>query len=318
MQKYNKNFDFSQLFRTFVLMKLTIVIPAYQVEDTLDHCIESVVGQSFPHFEVILVDDGSSDRTPELCDAWARRDERISVIHKPNGGLSDARNIGIEQAKGNYITFIDSDDFLAEDTYQQVLPFMEKGYDIVEFPIYWQYGSKNQEIRSFGSAVYCDMQAYWLTGRAYEHSYACNKIYRRELFNQVRFPVGMVFEDAWTLPKLLLHARNVACIEQGLYYYCANSDSITAQADGSKLRMLLMAHLQILEEHPAWAADTRYYMHIVNIQIDVCQLTGEQPQLPYRHVNPLTPHLPLKQRAKALLLNLIGLNRLCKLKTHLS
>ena len=97
-------------------MKLSIIIPVYRVETTLNRCIESVVTQDFDDFELILVDDGSPDNCPQLCDSWAAKDRRISVIHKSNGGLSDARNAGIDMARGDYLTFIDSDDYLAEHT----------------------------------------------------------------------------------------------------------------------------------------------------------------------------------------------------------
>ena len=115
-------------------MKLSIVIPVYRVETTLDRCVESVVTQDYDDFEIILVDDGSPDRCPQLCDEWARRDPRISVIHKPNGGLSDARNAGIDVARGDFLTFIDSDDYIAPHTLSQLMPLTDEA-DLIEYPI---------------------------------------------------------------------------------------------------------------------------------------------------------------------------------------
>ena len=115
-------------------MKLSIVIPVYRVETTLDRCVESVVTQDYDDFEIILVDDGSPDRCPQLCDEWARRDPRISVIHKPNGGLSDARNAGIDVARGDFLTFIDSDDYIAPHTLSQVMPLTNDA-DLIEYPV---------------------------------------------------------------------------------------------------------------------------------------------------------------------------------------
>ena len=106
-------------------MKLSVVIPVYRVESTLDRCVESVLRQHVDDMEVILVDDGSPDRCPQLCDEWARRDSRIRVVHKPNGGLSDARNAGIDIATGDYIAFVDSDDWIADDTYAPLLERMD-------------------------------------------------------------------------------------------------------------------------------------------------------------------------------------------------
>ena len=102
-------------------MRLSIVIPVFRVEDTINRCVESVVNQDYDNIEVILVDDGSPDKCPAICDSWASRDSRVRVIHKQNGGLSDARNAGIAIASGDYITFVDSDDYLDEQLYATLM-----------------------------------------------------------------------------------------------------------------------------------------------------------------------------------------------------
>ena len=112
-------------------MKLSVVVPVYKVESTLNRCVESIVGQTFKDLEVILVDDGSPDRCPELCDEWACRDSRIRVLHKSNGGLSDARNTGIGMAHGELIAFADSDDYVQTDSFQQAVALADDN-DIVE------------------------------------------------------------------------------------------------------------------------------------------------------------------------------------------
>lgn len=286
--------------------RLSIIIPVFRVEKTLDRCVQSVVSQSYSHLEIILVDDGSPDNCPQLCDAWAQRDSRITVVHKQNGGLSDARNAGLAVAKGDFVGFVDSDDYLAADTYAEVMKLTDEA-DIVEFPLWRFYGSSQQQLLSFTEATYRDMQEYWLKGHAYEHCYACNKVFRRSLFRGVAFPVGVVFEDVSTLPLLL---RNVNCLkvcDKGLYYYCLNDKGITAQATGRELQMLLEAHLRVL---PQWQ-DDRYYMHVLNIQADVCRLTDQQPQLKQRHVSPFAQGLTLSQRLKAIVINVLGIKSLC-------
>lgn len=115
-------------------MKLTVIIPVYCVEATLDRCVESVLRQDVPDMEVILVDSGSPDRCPQACDDWKARDSRISVIHKENGGLSDARNAALDVAKGDYITFVDSDDWISPDTYKPLLERMGDS-DLLEYSI---------------------------------------------------------------------------------------------------------------------------------------------------------------------------------------
>ena len=293
-------------------MKLSVIIPVYRVEATLDRCVESVVGQTFTDMEVILVDDGSPDGCPAMCDAWARRDARIRVIHKHNGGLSDARNAALDVASGEYVTFADSDDFLDQSTYAAVMA-KAIGNDITEFPLFRFYGSAWQKEIRFSDTTYESPTDYWLRGRAYEHSYAWNKIYRRQLFDGVRFPVGKVFEDVFTLPLLLHRARNVATVADGCYYYCYNPQGITSTAQGAQLAMLLEAHLKAIGE---WC-DDRYYLHVANIQADVCELTGQTPTLPHRHVSPLSEGLSPSQRLKAVLLNILGLEKICKLSKTL-
>ena len=296
-------------------VKLSIIIPVYRVEATLNRCLKSIVSQNFRDFELILVDDGSPDNCPQMCDEWALRDQRIRVIHKENGGLSDARNAGLDVAKGEFVTFVDSDDFLAPETYEQTMPLAGHA-DIVEYPFFWHYGAKDQHVCQLDNCIYDDAADYWLRGNAYEHTYACNKLFRRTLFEDVRFPVGKVFEDAWTLPLLLRKARRVATCDKGLYYYCYNQQGITAQAGGQELALLLEAHQQILS---TWC-DDRYYMHVLNIQLDVCRLTGTAPVLPKRRVNPFKRGLTTTQSIKAIILNSFGIKGLCKInkKMHRS
>ena len=289
-------------------MTLSVIIPVYGVEHTLDRCVESVVRQTFDDWEIILVDDGSPDDSPRLCDEWAARDSRIHVIHQENGGLSSARNAGIDSAQGRFITFLDSDDYLDIDTYRHAIPLMDQA-DIVEFPFYRFFGSQRQCLVSFSPTTYTDMRTYWLKGHAYEHCYVWNKVFRRELFAEVRFPIDYVFEDVAMMPLLLARAHTVVTTDAGLYYYCANDAGITATATGRELNMLLEAHLQ---QFPKWV-DDRYYMHVLNIQLDVCRLTDLQPRLPLRRVNPFAKGLTFMQRLKAILVNILGIKGLCRI-----
>lgn len=257
-------------------MKLSIIIPVYRVEKTLARCVESVISQSYDDYEIILVDDGSPDSCGEICDKMSMTYNRIKVIHRENGGLSAARNTGIEAASGEYITFIDSDDTIAPDTLRDLMTILEKHpeYDIIEYPVFIFYGSPGGRMFTPGNHAYRnDMPRYWHETEAYTHAYACNKIYRRHLFEDVRFPVGKVFEDVWTFPGLLERAGTIATTDRGLYYYHANSAGITSTAGGNELRMLLEAHLTVLSNAALFSA--KYYMHVVNIQLDVYRDTGE-------------------------------------------
>lgn len=288
--------------------RLSVIIPVYNMEDSLDRCVESVVAQNCGGLEIILVDDGSTDNSPALCDKWAERDDRVVVVHKQNGGLSDARNCGLDNATGCLVTFVDADDLVARGTYSEVLDAMDDDCDIMEFPIMRFYGTDRQTVLSFGGETYADKADYWLRGKAYAHSYMCNKIFRRRLFDSERFPEGLLFEDVHTLPRLLDHCRKVCNTSQGLYCYCDNPRSITATADGKALRSLLEAHLAT----GMVTADEAYYLHVLNIQLSVCGMTGERPVLsPMRTIR--FRGLNAAMLLKVVALKILGLNNLCKL-----
>ena len=237
-------------------MKLSIVIPVYRTQDTLGRCLQSVLRQSFTDYELILVDDGSSDECPQLCDNYAKQDSRIKVIHKANGGLSDARNMGIAQAQGEYITFIDSDDAIQEETLLRLMNelYQHPDVDILEYPIWERVGHPTRKrLLSFSPHTYDNPLEYWLMESGYNHTYACNKIFRRNLFDKIRFPKGKNFEDVLTIPKLLglhnscqthpiIRVTNVGC-----YRYYWNHKGITANTSYRDLHSLYEGHSQTLE-----------------------------------------------------------------------
>jgi len=295
-------------------MKLSVITPVYCVEETLDRCVESIVGQTHNSLEIILVDDGSPDRCPQMCDEWARRDHRIHVIHKPNGGLSDARNAGIDIATGDYITFVDSDDFIASDTYARLANILDERpeIDLLEYPIFYAYESNAQKIQDFGNHSYTDMTDYLINGKAYKHSYVCNKIFKRKLFENARFPVGRVFEDIAVLPVILKNTKLAVTTSEGLYYYRANTKGITSTATGDELSMLFDSHLRLMQTY-AIEQDACYYLHVLNIQMDVYELSGKLPVLPSRHISIFASGLSAKQRIKAAMFNLLGTERLCRI-----
>ena len=278
-------------------MKLSIIIPVYRVEATLDRCVKSVLSQHVDDMEVLLIDDGSPDKCPQMCDEWAKKDDRIRVIHQENGGLSDARNTGIDAAKGDYLTFVDSDDYLSSNTYGPLLKLLDDA-DILEYSITNRLALPNH--------YYTDMGEYWLQGQAYLHTYAWNKIYKRTLFEQVRFPKGKVFEDVYTLPQLLKRAQKVKTCSKGFYHYCYNPNGITANANGEQLDMLLDAHLA-----NGMPMDDAYYLYLLNIQIDVWERLGGDIKLPVRKLNPQV--FKGFDKLKAITLNKIGINKLCKI-----
>ena len=290
-------------------MLLSVIIPVYRTEQTLQRCVESVLKQGVDDMEVILVDDGSPDNCPQLCDDWAAKDNHIKVIHKTNGGLSDARNAGIDVATGDYITFVDSDDYLATNTYRALLEILaaHPEYDLLEFP------SSKYDLTD---TVYTQMDEYLLKGEAYRHSYACTKIYRRSLFDSIRFPVGRVFEDIYILPSILEHCHIVATTRRGFYHYIQHAGGITMQADGRQICMLLeglMTLLSTLKDSPDSMELQQLYLHTLNIQLETYSKQGPIILHPYQGKLALRSQYTVACNIKIIIYHLFGITRLCQI-----
>lgn len=283
-------------------MKLSIIIPVYNVADTLKRCIDSVLSDSLKDMEVILVDDGSTDESGTICDEYAKKHDFIVVVHQHNQGLSQARNAGIALAKGTYITFADSDDWVSVNTYQHVLDRLEslENIDFIEYSYTQQFSDGSCKPFIFKPHIYTDAAEYWLKAKSYTHTYAWNKIYKRELFEGICYPAGRRFEDVWLMPLLLQRCRRIAVTSEGLYHYMHNAKGITATADGLALQDLLQAHLSAL---PLWC-DASYYAHVLNIQADVYERLQTPPVLPLKRY-----WLPYKN----FIAQIIGIERLCRL-----
>ena len=262
--------------------------------------------------EILLVDDGSTDKSPMICDKWGHIDQRIKVFHQNNQGLSAARNTGIDQARGEYITFIDSDDFIGDGTLSSIINKLKENpqIDLLEYPAILHYGSKRQSRLILDDNNYHDLATYWLQGTGYHHCYAWNKFFRRRLFDHIRFPQGVLFEDAHTIPSLVRLSRLTVTTTKGIYYYNDNPKGITATANGQALASLLDAHITMLSEFNGNDDATQlYYMDVLNIQMDVYEQTGEKPLLPYRSIR--INNLSGKYRNKAIALRLLGVNGIC-------
>lgn len=197
---------------------VSIIIPVYNVEKYLRRCLESVSSQSYDNLEVILVNDGSTDRTPRICDEFSKSDLRFNVIHKSNGGQSEARNFGLNRSSGEYITFIDSDDFVHKDYVGNMLTIATSlSYDIVQCD--YEYGSGS----SFTSNQKHFSETKWRADELIANSkYKLTvwaKLFKSEIFKDIRFPVKQAYEDNATYYLFLNAATNVAITNRKLYYY---------------------------------------------------------------------------------------------------
>lgn len=204
--------------------EVSVVVPIYNVAEYLPKCIDSILAQTFTDFEMILVNDGSKDDSPAICEEYAKRDERIRVVHKPNGGLSDARNEGMKYASGKYISFIDSDDFIEPEMLECCVNALHKAdADIVIFDYYQYYqatGLKEVISNRFeeGKVYSLNDTPQLLTGIA---NAAWNKVYRRSLFadHGIIYPWGCLYEDLGTTYRLLARADKVMFVNRPLYDY---------------------------------------------------------------------------------------------------
>ncbi|MBO7260970.1 MAG: glycosyltransferase family 2 protein [Bacteroidaceae bacterium] len=211
-------------------MQLSVIIPVYNCARYIDRCIESVLTQSFREIEVILVDDGSTDNSGDICEEWAKKDNRIKVIHQANGGLSAARNTGIRHSTSPYITFVDADDEIAEETLLPNMDLLSKNtyIDLLEYPIDVHYGAPDFYSIQFNTTIVKDnIFRNWINTGGYRHCYACNKIYKKELHNNIEFPSGESFEDAAICPELIKSSGAVCYSEYGRYRYYSNGEGIT-------------------------------------------------------------------------------------------
>ena len=210
---------------------ISVIIPVYKVEAYLAACVESVLAQTYQNFELILVDDGSPDNCPQMCDAFATRDSRIRVIHKENGGLSSARNAGIDIARGEYLAFLDSDDLWSplflERLYRAI---QETGGDFAVCLFQRFCGEAPKELpESIATEVLTQRQAFacFFSERNVDMVVAPNKLYHRHLFDAVRYPVGQIHEDEAVIHEIIGGAKNVAWVAEAHYYYRQAPDSIT-------------------------------------------------------------------------------------------
>ncbi|MBQ7596194.1 MAG: glycosyltransferase family 2 protein [Clostridia bacterium] len=207
---------------------ITVVIPIYKVEKYIRRCVESVLAQTYKNLEIILVDDGSPDNCPRICDEYAENDARVKVIHRENGGLSAARNSGIKIAQGEYISFIDSDDYVSP-LYIEQLYIALAHYDAAISECSYSHNETelDTQIKS-DFKLYNDKEA--LTEILIERDLitsACCKLFLTELFKTIQFPEGKLYEDYAVMPMLFNKAKKISFVNSKLYFYRVNEESIT-------------------------------------------------------------------------------------------
>lgn len=262
---------------------ISVIIPVYNVEKYLRRCIISVQNQAYRNLEIILVDDGSTDRSGSICDEFARKDNRIIVVHKKNGGLSSARNVGLDICRGEYIGFVDSDDFIHERMYDLLLK------DILDFNVLLSFCQPNMctkeipkvqisthtECKKKGDVILLSLrrQIWWS---------AYTKLYHKSLFKEIRYPEGKNNEDYPVTMKIFDKCDHIAVNYNSLYYYCIRPNSIcTSSFNPHKLDQIdtSMMVLEYMEQnHPGICeklAENILLSAVLGVYFDTIQLDSD-------------------------------------------
>ncbi len=250
---------------------ITVVVPVYNVENYVIRCVESIINQTYKHLEIILVDDGSKDKSGQICDELARKDTRIKVIHKKNGGLSDARNVGIDIARGKYLSFIDGDDDIEPNMIEKLYnTIKDNDAQISMCRMIKIEKNKSYPTREFPSIesklVMTGLDANKLLLKDVIDCSACLKLYRIEVFDSLRFPYGKTNEDFALMYKLFYKANKVVYISDILYHYYFREQSITTSAFSLKSFDKYYNSLDMLQwvkkNCPKILSEARHHLHL--------------------------------------------------------
>lgn len=230
---------------------ISVIIPVYNVEKYLNKCVNSILKQTYCNLEIVLVDDGSTDNCSIICDDLAKIDRRIKVIHQKNSGLSAARNSGINIAKGEYLCFIDSDDYVEEKYIELLYLAIKKANADMSICEFYDIDDKNNIIvdkhkNKLKNCTYTGLQILMSFYKIHKLVYivAWNKLYKKDLFHNLRYKEGKIHEDEFIIHRLLFKSKKVVCIEEPLYYYLRRSNSIM----GSRFNLNHLDYIEALED----------------------------------------------------------------------
>ena len=209
---------------------VSVIVPVYKVPEYLDRCVESIRNQTYTDLEIILVDDGSPDDCPQMCDAYAKKDERIVVIHQSNGGLSAARNAGLKNCKGEYIIYVDSDDYIKDDMIETLVAGIENyDADIAISTYYLSVGEKQEALRLSGKVFVGkteDMIEIIYSNGLWQ---AWAKLIKRDIALACPFIDRLIYEDYENTPRLLVHSSRIVVFMDGRYIYTVRNNSIMGE-----------------------------------------------------------------------------------------
>ena len=268
--------------------KISVIVPVYNVEEYLPRCVDSILAQTYENLEVILVDDGTKDASDRICDDYAARDPRVRVIHKENGGLSSARNAGIDIATGEYLAFVDSDDWIEPEMYGHMLGLMEKyGSRLVCAGRYDVEGETGAKTAGLCPPKEEEVSGEELVKRIFlwdsMDSAAWDKLYHRSLFEGIRYPMGKIIEDVPTTYRLALRAGKAVLCDRPFYNYFHREGSITTQKKISEKNFHFSQHTaaiypHIRENYPALEPYARF-LRVRSLYYILLNLEQAEPEV---------------------------------------
>lgn len=210
---------------------VTVIMPVYNGEAYLEAAIRSIIDQEYKDWKLLIVNDGSTDGSVEICNRFEKEDERISVIHQENGGLANALNTGLKNSNTDYLTFVDADDEIAPDTLSENLKYLFENpeVELLQYPVYQKFGTERQLItKNEPKLIISDFYINWLDKK--KISWRTNdKIFKAQLFNDLKFKEGLIFEDNLLILQLLEKLNNIYLSDRGLYYYYEREGSTTTK-----------------------------------------------------------------------------------------
>lgn len=273
---------------------ISVIVPVYMVEKYLSFCIDSILGQSYKNFELILINDGSTDTSPEICQEYANKYKNISIINQENSGLSAARNVGIDNAKGKYIMFIDSDDYIHEKLLEILYGYICKYHVAISMCSYLKVNDEidRRKIPLMAEDtivnIIDDQGAMHMLLENQTTCVAWGKLYELELFNNLRFPAGKIMEDMFITPKIFKKAKIVAVSNEKLYFY--NQEGISITKSDFNLKKLNMIEATFFwkeftkEFYPLLAkkAKIHYFTSVINICQSLVKLNDKSANLIYK------------------------------------
>lgn len=253
---------------------ISVIVPIYKVERYLDSCICSIVNQTYKNIEIILVNDGSPDLCPQICKKWEQIDERIYVINKINGGLSDARNCGIAFASGKYLSFIDSDDYIDSHFIEYLYNAIRETNSDISMCAYSMVYEKKKTAAEDDKQKKCRIEIYskeealkLLLSTNSFGDYAWNKLYKRKLFDLVKYPIGSVMEDIGTTYLLFDQCDKISYINRKLYYYVQRDESILHNLDAKyhidKFDLSYRRYLYLINKYPNMLENKVFFAYII-------------------------------------------------------